>query len=445
MAKSNIRQFRIVTLYDRAFFFSFNFNKAFIGLAIIYVLYNIPINVYYLLSFLFILLYLIIAIIKKNIFWITTLKIFKNYNKVRCRRNRRLERNLKYFLTSNKLYTQKTIKQGDESIKVIVNCLNIGYFIDDKYIYLRLYKDGGIYSKQSNDFDVELCGLLGLNLDNKIETLTYCEYIFNKSRDKRIIVTSDNSQMIYNNTNRIPLSTNLEWNIAKQPHLLLAGVTGGGKTTFLNYLIIEYKKMQAQIYICDPKRSDLASLKSIIGSDFVASEVNQIAKLTRIVKESMEQRFIDYKENADNFVYGHNFVDYKLKPIVLFFDELGAFRAGADKKVLAETMANLSEIILKGREMGVFAILSTQQPNAQNIPTELRDNLSVRVALGSMSSDAYRMVFGADIKDLQPTSEVGTGYIFLDNLGWTKPKPFSAPYLDYKNFNFIEELKKYYD
>lgn len=93
--------------------------------------------------------------------------------------------------------------------------------------------------------------------------------------------------------------------------------------------------------------------------------------------------------------------------------------------------------------MGVFCVLSTQQPNAKNIPTELRDNLSVRLAMGSMSSEAYRMVFGEDIKDLQSVNTLGSGYIYLDGLGWSKPKPFEAPYLDYKKFNFIEELKKY--
>lgn len=105
-------------------------------------------------------------------------------------------------------------------------------------------------------------------------------------------------------------------------------------------------------------------------------------------------------------------------------------------------MANLTEIILKGREMGVFAILSTQQPNANNIPTELRDNLSVRLALGNMSNEAYRMVFG-ETEGLQTISEKGAGYIYLDGLGWEKPKYFEAPYLDYKKFNFIEEIKKY--
>lgn len=349
----------------------------------------------------------------------------------------KLEKDLYFFLQSYNLCQAEIIDRE----KVVSNSAIFGYLVNETEIIIRAYKQGDIYTDKMNEFDTSLSALLGLPLENKIDTISYCDYIFNRYKDRRIIINHSNAA--YNNTTLLPLSNNLSWNILKQPHLLLAGVTGSGKTTFLNYLIIEMKKMQADIYICDPKRSDLASLKNILGTEYVASDVNNIAKLSRIVKEKMEQRFLDYKENADNFVYGYSFVDYQLNPIFILFDELGAFRASADKKVFAETMANLTEVILKGREMGVFCVLSTQQPNANNIPTELRDNLSVRIALGNMSNEAYRMVFGENIKDLSSVSAVGGGYIYLDGLGWSKPKPFEAPYLDYKKFNFIEELKKY--
>ena len=349
----------------------------------------------------------------------------------------KLEKDLYFFLQSYNLCQAEIIDRE----KVVSNSAIFGYLVNETEIIIRAYKQGDIYTDKMNEFDTSLSALLGLPLENKIDTISYCDYIFNRYKDRRIIINHSNAA--YNNTTLLPLSNNLSWNILKQPHLLLAGVTGSGKTTFLNYLIIEMKKMQADIYICDPKRSDLASLKNILGTEYVASDVNNIAKLSRIVKEKMEQRFHDYKENADNFVYGYSFVDYQLNPIFILFDELGAFRASADKKVFAETMANLTEVILKGREMGVFCVLSTQQPNANNIPTELRDNLSVRIALGNMSNEAYRMVFGENIKDLSSVSAVGGGYIYLDGFGWSKPKPFEAPYLDYKKFNFIEELKKY--
>lgn len=349
----------------------------------------------------------------------------------------KLEKDLYFFLQSYNLCQAEIIDRE----KVVSNSAIFGYLVNETEIIIRAYKQGDIYTDKMNEFDTSLSALLGLPLENKMDTISYCDYIFNRYKDRRIIINHSNAA--YNNTTLLPFSNNLSWNILKQPHLLLAGVTGSGKTTFLNYLIIEMKKMQADIYICDPKRSDLASLKNILGTEYVASDVNNIAKLSRIVKEKMEQRFLDYKENADNFVYGYSFVDYQLNPIFILFDELGAFRASADKKVFAETMANLTEVILKGREMGVFCVLSTQQPNANNIPTELRDNLSVRIALGNMSSEAYRMVFGENIKDLSSVSAMGGGYIYLDGLGWSKPKPFEAPYLDYKKFNFIEELKKY--
>jgi energy-coupling factor transporter ATP-binding protein EcfA2 len=347
--------------------------------------------------------------------------------------NNSMVKNLRWFLRSHQLYKQDS--------DVIISSASLGFCEDSEKIVIRAPKDGGAFSANMNNFDNDLSSLLGIPLDNKVDTINYCDYIFAKKHDSRIVL--DGGAKSLNNSAVIPLSSNLSWKIEKQPHMLLAGVTGSGKTTFINYLILEMKKMQAEVYVCDPKRSDLGSLRHVLGDEFVATDVNNIAKLTRIVKETMEQRFIDYKENAEKFVYGNNFFQYGLKPIFIVFDELGAYRAGADKKIFTETMSNLTEVILKGREMGVFCVLATQQPNANNIPTELRDNLSVRIALGNMSSEAYRMVFGEDVKDLQSISAVGTGYIYLDGLGWSKPKLFQAPFLDYKNFNFVEELKKY--
>lgn len=368
------------------------------------------------------------------LFFYMVYHVWKFYLLSELKRKNSIENLLKYYIKTNNLYT--TDRTG-----FITNFAIFSFLQDDESITVRAYKQGDNFSDRLNTLDTSLSALLNLPLDNKLDNISYCDYIFNKNKDNRIVIADD--KLIYNNSTNIPLSNNLNWNIAKQPHLLLAGVTGGGKTTFINYLIIEMMKMKADVYICDPKRSDLASLKNILGSDYVASDVNNIAKLTRIVKEIMEHRFIEYKENTSNFVYGNSFVDYKLKPVFIIFDELGAYRASADKKVFNETMSYLSEIILKGREMGVFCILSTQQPNAQNIPTELRDNLSVRLALGNMSSEAYRMVFGKDIKDLQSIRTIGSGYIYLDGLGWSKPKLYESPFLDYKNYDFIKNLSKY--
>lgn len=353
---------------------------------------------------------------------------------------------LRYLIKANNLfeseYFEKIDRQGKlHKDKVITNSVYLGYYENDEYIVIRAFKRADVFNDKMNELDSKLCALYGIDIDNKIDRIGYCDYILKKAKDERIIVKGTRDKSI-NKTVYLPLNNNIKWNVLKQPHLLLAGVTGSGKTTFLNYLIIEMKKMDSKIFICDPKRSDLSSIKYYWGDEFVASETNMIARMIRKVKEEMMDRFIKYKENPSNFVYGYSYVDYGLKPIFLIFDELGAFRASVDKKIFIEAMNNLTEIILKGREMGVFCVLSTQQPNANNIPTELRDNLSVRLAMGNMSNEAYKMVFG-DVGDLETINTVGAGYIYLDGQGWNKPKFFEAPYLDYKTFNFIDEIKKY--
>lgn len=131
--------------------------------------------------------------------------------------------------------------------------------------------------------------------------------------------------------------------------------------------------------------------------------------------------------------------------MVLFFDELGAFRAGAPKKVYDETFGYLSEIILKGRQCGVFVVLSAQQPRAETIPTDLRDQMGLRVGLGNLSNECARMVFGsADVSGLRSVSAPGEGYILLDGLGWNAPKPFSAPFVDYSGMDFMQEVSALY-
>lgn len=324
----------------------------------------------------------------------------------------------------------------------IINHARFSYAEDENNLIIRAYKMADKFSKKANDYDEEMQALFGLSLDNKKDNLQYCDYIFKKHMDKRLVVSSNNTAK-YNNSTLIPLNNNLSWNILKQPHGLIAGVTGGGKTTFIFYLLIELLKMKSTLYICDPKQSDLGSLKHILGEQFVATEPNHISRVVRLAKEEMSTRYKTYKDNPNTFKFGASFVEYGLHPLIVIFDEMGAFRASADKKVYSETMANLTEIILKGREMGVFAILTTQQPNANNIPTELRDNLSLRIAMGNMGNEGYRMVFGESNNNIQSITTIGGAYIYLDGLGWDGPKQFQAPYVDYKNFDFITEIKKY--
>ncbi|MBZ4299600.1 otitis media-associated H10, partial [Streptococcus pneumoniae] len=88
---------------------------------------------------------------------------------------------------------------------------------------------------------------------------------------------------------------------------------------------------------------------------YVATTPNSIARIVRLVVEQMQAR---YQTMRDNFHYGSNFADHGFKPVWLIFDEMGAFQASAtdkkSKEVITEVMDGIKQIILLGRQAGVF-------------------------------------------------------------------------------------------
>ena len=146
-------------------------------------------------------------------------------------------------------------------------------------------------------------------------------------------------------------------------------------------------------------------------------------------------------QNPERFRFGANAFTYGLNPVFLIFDEVAAFKAAADRKTYNEVWDNLTQLVLKARAANVFVVLAMQQPRADTISTDIRDNLGARVSLGSLSDEGYRMTFGGSF-DFLPIEERGTGYIMLD--GWDAPRPFKAPFADYSKVDYPKELKRLY-
>ncbi|CYU33519.1 FtsK/SpoIIIE family protein [Streptococcus suis] len=133
----------------------------------------------------------------------------------------------------------------------------------------------------------------------------------------------------------------------------------------------------------------------------------------------------------------------------MLVDELGAFQAsaGTDKKskeTIVEVMDGIKQIILLGRQAGIFILVSAQQMRAETLNTDLRDNLGLRIALGANSNEGYRMVFGSATPDkLKPIEEKGAGYLYMQGSGKETAQYWESPYLDTAQFDFIKELQLY--
>lgn len=235
----------------------------------------------------------------------------------------------------------------------------------------------------------------------------------------------------------ITIAPGLSWNIDEAPHGLASGVTGGGKSRFLLYLLLELYK-RGQVRIVDPKRSDLFQVtKHILPERHVAVTPGQIGRLLRETHDEMLSRY----EQMDAFgKAGVTYRDLGLQPLTIIFDEFSAHVADIedDKKLLKEVKKYLRRIILLGRQAGCFIVIAMQKPSAEVLSTDIRDQLSMRVTLGQMDITGYTMVFGSQPGMRYEYRPAGSGYLYVPGQGYSIPQTFDAPWID--DVSTIEEL-----
>lgn len=355
-----------------------------------------------------------------------------------------LRESLLYVLHTNRLYTTSKDSSGYEKI---IRSAILEYELDRQkgHVIIKALITGDEFSTKIKSLDDVLCGVLGLELEEKIIRPSFTEYHFYYIKPERLVLQSHNQRQEIDSLD-IDLGYGVNYNPIKCPHILVSGGTGSGKSVFISFLILELLKRQSTVYIADPKNSDLGSLSHYIGDKYVSTNPNNIARVVRLVVEAMTAR---YQIMRDNFQYGSNFTNHGFKPVWLIFDEMGAFQAsGTDKKskeIITEVMDGIKQIILLGRQAGVFILVSAQQVNASaTLSTELRDNLGLRIALGANSSEGYRMVFGsATPKNLKPIEVKGAGYLYMQGSGKESAQYWESPYLDITQFDFIKELQLY--
>lgn len=349
----------------------------------------------------------------------------------------------KYFLHYDLLEFIMDNKLFNEDSNGIITSSRFSYSITNDEIVILALMTGNYFDVKIQNLDVELQGLLDLDMDEKIIRHNATEYHFRINKPQRLNVTSQ--ETAYNNSNEINIGYGVTYNPAKSPHILISGGTGSGKSMFMSFLLIEFLKQKSTTYLCDPKNSDLGALSNYLGQKNVATTPNNIARVIRLAVDEMKIRY-DYMN--ENFIYGSNFETHGFKPVWILFDEIGAFQAyGTDKKskeIINETMDRIKQIILLGRQAGCFILIAGQQINANNLSTELRDNFSLRVSLGFNSSEGLRMMFGSATPDVTIPIEVkGAGLLYLQGSGKEQAQYYESPLIDTDQYDFIEELKKY--
>lgn len=184
-------------------------------------------------------------------------------------------------------------------------------------------------------------------------------------------------------------------NLAKMPHLLIAGTTGSGKSVMTNTLIssLLYRNSPSdlKLIIVDPKQVEMALydgiphlLTPIISSTEKALSalkwaVNEMEKRYTLMAEKRVKNIIDY----NNKVAGQEVKDGeeagtegKMPYIVIIIDEMAdlMMMAGKDLEMLIVRIAQ------KGRASGIHLVLATQRPEVKVITGLIKANVPGRIA-----------------------------------------------------------------
>ncbi|MCQ2346833.1 MAG: DNA translocase FtsK [Paludibacteraceae bacterium] len=213
------------------------------------------------------------------------------------------------------------------------------------------------------------------------------------------------------------------FDLAKTPHLLVAGATGQGKSVAINAIITSllYKKHPSELkfVLVDPKKVEfapyralmrhyLAAMPGVEDKEIIITDCQKVIDTLNSLVIEMENRYElledagvrnleDYNEkfvnrrlNPSKLIAGslhHQFLPY----IVIIIDEYGDFIMQAGKQV--ETP--IARITQKARAVGMHMILATQRPSVNIVTGVIKANIPTRIALRTQSVVDSRTVLDA--------------------------------------------------
>ena len=232
--------------------------------------------------------------------------------------------------------------------------------------------------------------------------------------------------------------------LAKAPHMLIAGATGQGKSVGLNAIVTSllYKKHPAELkfVIVDPKKVEFSVYAPIEkhflaklpdGDDAIITDVTKVVQTLNSLCIEMDTRYDLLKKAGCRNVkeYNAKFIERKLNPekghhfmpyIVIIIDEFGDLIMTAGKEVELP----ICRIAQLARAVGIHAIIATQRPTTNIITGTIKANFPARVAFRVAAmmdsrtildrSGAQQLIGKGDMLYLQGNDPVRVQCAFVD-------------------------------
>ena len=239
--------------------------------------------------------------------------------------------------------------------------------------------------------------------------------------------------------------------LAKMPHLLIAGTTGSGKSVMINSIIttllMRALPEDVRLIMVDPKRVELAGYNGLPHLYVpVVTEPKQAASALQWAVSEMERRLkvferlnvrkistYNEKQAAGEFEHYDN-PPQKMPYLVIIIDELSDLMMVAGKDV----EASIVRIAQLGRAAGIHLIVATQRPSSNVVTGLIKANITNRIAFNVATGIDSRVI----IDQMGAEKLTGLGDMLFSKVDWGKPRRVQGCFVSDDEINEIVEFVK---
>lgn len=229
--------------------------------------------------------------------------------------------------------------------------------------------------------------------------------------------------------------------IAKMPHVLVAGTTGSGKSvlmnTFIASILFRASPSEVKLILIDPKRVELTGYNGIPHLlTPVIVEVEKILSSLKWAMGEMDRRYKLFAERSVRNIDSYNELSgfQALPYIIIFVDELADLMAFAPVAV-EDAIARLAQM---ARATGIHLVVSTQRPSVDVITGLIKANIPCRIAFNVSSMIDSRVIIDT------PGAEklLGRGDMLYIPPDQAKPTRIQGTYVSDKEVKKLVEYLK---
>jgi len=277
--------------------------------------------------------------------------------------------------------------------------------------------------------------LVGIEIPNKKPELVTLKKMLSSP------IFLNNARLLY-----VPLGLDVSGNpqafdIAKMPHVLIAGTTGSGKSVLLSAwictLLFRTKPEELRLILVDPKRVELTLYNGVphLLTEVIVEPEKIISALKWTVSE-MELRYKLFAKAGVRNIEGYNSQEEieKIPYILIIIDEL------ADLMIFAPGDAEdlITRVAQMARATGIHLILATQRPSVDVITGLMKANIPARIAFNVASMIDSRVVL-----DLPGAEKLlGKGDMLFLPPDQAKPRRIQGPFISEKEVAAIVKFLK---